>query len=134
MAKYRVILDTNIYISAILFGGTPEKVLSLARSGTVEVFISQQILDEILRVLRIKFGWNQMQLTEVEMELKSLTRRVDPRVKVRVIKDDPHDNKFLETAIESKSEFIISGDNHLLVLNNYRDIKIITAREFIDFR
>ena len=131
MAKYRIVLDTNIYNSAILFGGTPEKVLDLARSEVVDIFISQQILDEIIRVLRIKFGWNQMRLAEVEVELMSLTRKVEPKMKVRVVKDDPEDDKFLEAAIKSKSDFIISGDNHLLDLKYYQDIKIVTAKTFL---
>lgn len=133
MARYRVVLDSNIYISAILFGGIPEKILNLARSETIEIFISQQILDEVIRVLRIKFGWNQMQIAGVEVELKNLTWKIDPKVKVRVVKDDPGDNKFLEAAIKSKSDFIISGDNHLLALKNYQNIKIIAARELIIF-
>ena len=132
MAKYRIVLDTNIYISAILFGGTPEQVLNLARYGAIEIFISKQILAEIIKVLKLKFGWSKTQLVEVEAEIKRLTYRVDAKSKIKAIKSDPEDNKFLEAAIESKSDFIISGDKHLLDLRSYKNIEIISAKKFFD--
>jgi len=132
MMRYRVVFDTNIYISAILFGGVPEKVLNLAHSEVVDIFISKQILAEIIKVLQFKFGWSRTQLAEVEAEIKRLTYKIDSKSKVKVVKSDPEDNKFLEAAIGSKSEFIISGDKHLLDLKSYKNIKIITAKTFFD--
>lgn len=133
MAKYRIVLDTNIFISAILFGGMPEQVLNLARFGLIEIFVSKEILEEIIRILRVKFDWGKNQISEVEAEIEALTRQAKPEKMIKFVKSDPDDNKFLEVAIGSKSDFIISGDKHLLDLSTYGGVKIVTAREFVEF-
>lgn len=133
MAPLSIVVDTNIYISAILFGGKPEQILHLARSGKIRVFISPQILHEIVEVLKVKFDWNEDQLAEVEAEIENLTHKVEPRTGIKFVKSDLEDNKFLEVAVESKSQLIISGDKHLLDLKSFKNIKIITITEFLNY-
>ncbi len=73
-----VTADTNIYISALNFGGQPLRLLDLARAGVVRIDISEAILEEVLRVLRDKFQWEQEKLHEAEALIAGFTHRTAP--------------------------------------------------------
>jgi predicted nucleic acid-binding protein len=73
----RVTLDTNIYVSAFQFGGKPAEIIQMAMDGEIEVAISQPIIDETLRVLRVKFGWVESDLDGMLATLELSTRRVE---------------------------------------------------------
>lgn len=128
----RVVLDTNILISAINFGGLPEKILRLAFSDEVKLFISREIIAEVIGVLRKKFDYERGIIKEiVEVILETFTL-VTPRKTVRIIKKQPEDNRILECGVAAKADFIVSGDKkHLLSLREYRGIKIISAKVFL---
>ena len=128
----RVVLDANIYISAILFGGKPEKVLDLVRKRRIEVLISESILAQVSRVLKMKFGWVDWQISEIVEEIRAITTFVVPKQILKVIKEKNSDNRVLECAIEGKAQYIVSGDeHHLLPLRKYRGIKILSQAEFL---
>jgi len=128
----RVVLDANIYISAILFGGNPEKVLDLARKRRIVVLISEAILAQIVRVLKKKFRWADWQISEIVKEIRTITIFVVPKQILKVIKGKNSDNRILECAIEGKAQYIISGDeHHLLPLKKFRGIKILNPAEFL---
>lgn len=129
----RVVLDTNIYISAILFGGNPEVIIDLAKKGEIEVIISEFIIGEIAEILRRKFGWENWQILEVIDELREFTILVIPKERVSIISEDPIDNRILECALEGKASYIVSGDNrHLLPLREFKRIKIISVSDFLE--
>jgi len=132
MKHHRIVLDTNVLISAILFGGPPRDVLKLVISGTVGCSISLAILDELRDVLqRPKFKFSSEQSFNVLEELHTACDIINPMVKINVITEDPDDNKILECAVEAKSAFIVSGDRHLLDLVEFRGIKILTPNAYI---
>jgi len=132
MKHHRIVLDTNILISAILFGGPPRDVLKLVISGTVGCSLSLAILDELRDVLqRPKFKFSSEQSFNVLEELHAACDIVNPMVKINVITEDPDDNKILECAVEAESAFIVSGDRHLLDLVEFRGIKILTPTAYI---
>src|SRR4051812_38043551 len=112
----RVTADTNIYISGLNFRGKPFEFLQLARAGAIDVAISEPILVEVRRVLQLKFHWPEDEVTEIERQIGRFTRRVVPEQTVDVIKDDPTDNRILECAAAARSDFIVTGDKHLLQL------------------
>jgi putative PIN family toxin of toxin-antitoxin system len=128
----RVVLDTNIYISALNFGGTPEQVLTLARKGRMELFISAPILNEIERVLRRKFKWPMNRIGEASALLKEFATIVEPVERVSAIAKDEPDNRVLECAAAAKANVIVSGDSHLRELGNFRGIRILSPRAFLD--
>lgn len=132
MKKLRVVLDSNIYISAIMYGGNPEKILELTRNGIIEVYISEPIVEEILRVFKRKFRWTENQLEELRLELKGITKTVEIRDHIQKIKRDPTDDKFLECARAVQADAVISGDSHLLELRQFGKTKIISPREFLE--
>ncbi|MBI5027029.1 MAG: putative toxin-antitoxin system toxin component, PIN family [Nitrospirae bacterium] len=128
----RVILDTNVYISAMLFGGKCEEILKLANQSLFEVVISKKILYEIKSVLKEKFHWTDKQIAEVIKYIKSITTIVNPDISLAIIKEDPADNKIIECAVASNATYIVTGDkHHLLSIKEYSGIKILSPIEFL---
>ena len=115
----RVTADTNILVSGLNFRrGKPFELLELARTDKISLTVSDAILDEMEDVLRRKFGWNDDDIAEGRRRIMAMSRKVRPNVQLEVIKDDPDDNKILECASTAGSEFVVSGDNHLLKLES----------------
>ena len=123
--------DTNIYISALHFGGSPLRFLGLARAGAIRVDISDPILAEVLRVLRDKFQWTSEKLDGAEALIARFTRRVTPTLTLDVVTEDPPDNRILECAVEAHSDAIVTGDGDLLRLGQYDGIPIMKVSDFL---
>jgi putative PIN family toxin of toxin-antitoxin system len=128
----KVVFDTNIFISAIIFGGNPRVCLEMARSGEIELFTSKALLLELAKKLQAKFEYQALELKEIIVGITKFAKVVEPKKKVNLIKKDPSDNRVLEVAKEVKADFIISGDKkHILSLRTFEDINILTAAKFI---
>jgi putative PIN family toxin of toxin-antitoxin system len=127
----RVVFDTNILLSAILFGGNPEKLIKLAWERKIRILISPAILLELVMVLRDKFHRDDEEAKNTVQMIGSLAELVKPRHRIRLLNDDP-DNRVLECAAEGKAEWIVSGDSHLLALKEYQGIPILKAVEFLN--
>jgi putative PIN family toxin of toxin-antitoxin system len=120
-----VTADTNIYVSALHFGGVPARFLNEAIAGTFTLAVSEPLLFEVHRVLQTKFLWSDDALTDVLTQLADWTTLVHPARTLAVVAADPDDNRILECAVEACSEYIVSGDNHLLRLGSYGGIRIV---------
>ncbi|MEP6717005.1 MAG: putative toxin-antitoxin system toxin component, PIN family [Terriglobia bacterium] len=127
----RVTLDTNEYISALHFGGAAMRLLRMAVDGEIELFISEPIIAETLRVLRDKFGWQGYDVFDAGQRLRKLGKVVTPTETLSIVEYDPPDNRILECAVESKSGFIVTEDNDLLRLKEFQGIGIMRASEFL---
>jgi putative PIN family toxin of toxin-antitoxin system len=125
----RVTLDTNIYVSAFQFGGM--RLLHMAVNGDIEIAVSQAIIDELIRVLRDKFHWDGYRLQDARRQILGFARLVEPAQTLDVIKEDEPDNRILECALESGSDFIISADKDLLRLGSYAGAPIMRAADFL---
>ena len=128
----RVVIDTNIFVSSF-FGGKPRKIIDLWKEGKITLCLSKDILNEYIEVLH-RIGLQD----EVELEelLSLFTKSFNilfttktPRIKV--VKDDPDDDKFIECAVALKAEVIITGDKAIEVIEEYMDIKILTPQQFL---
>lgn len=128
----RVVPDTNVPISAIIFGGPPEQIILLARQQRLRLIISCATLDELRRVLRQKFHFADAAVFKAELLLREISDVIEPLETITTIKDDPSDNRVLEAAVEGVANVIVSGDRHLLRLKTYRDIPIRSVREFLE--
>ena len=129
----KVVIDTNIYISAVLFGGNAEGIRKLAREGKIELLVSENILTEIAGVFKRKFNWYDWQISELITDIRAFATLVTPRLSVSVINEDKPDNRFLECAIEGKARYIITGDKqHLQSLKEYQGIKILSPAKFLE--
>ncbi|MCW8795911.1 MAG: putative toxin-antitoxin system toxin component, PIN family [Chlorobium sp.] len=128
----RVVCDTNILISGILFGGKPREILHLCSSGTLDNTISPAILEEVENVLlRPKFGLHDEQVYEIIRLFRDTFTLVTPECRLSVITADPDDNRILEAAHAAKANAIISGDAHLLDLATWNNIPIVSADTFL---
>jgi putative PIN family toxin of toxin-antitoxin system len=100
--------------------------------GELELFISLDIINELKDVLsRKKFGFSQQEIHFIEKELEKISTCIYPTTKLNIVKADKQDNKILECAVESKSQYLISGDKHLKNLKKYKNIKILSPEEFL---
>jgi putative PIN family toxin of toxin-antitoxin system len=124
-------LDTNVWISGLIFGGTPGQILSLALFGSLTVCISAPLVDELRRMLKDCFEWTEQDLTESLTPLLEQTELVTPGDQMHVAAD-PDDNRILECAVAARASVIVTGDDHLLRLRSFRDIHIVTPRSFLN--
>lgn len=127
----KVTADSNIYISALHFGGTPEKVLELARNGTIQLAVSSAILSEFSRVLLNKFGWTEELVLQACDQISGFADRIEPSVSIQAVAEDPADNRILECAIAAGSDYLVTGDKHLLRLGQHQSVRIVTAAELL---
>ena len=128
----RVLFDTNIFISAFIFGGLPRKLLEIARAGLIKLTTSPVLLDELERKLRRKFNWDEPILAETRNDLEQLCDITSTTQSITHIQADPDDDRVLEAAIAGRADYIVSGDKHLLTLGAYEGIRILTVRQFLD--
>ena len=127
----RVTADSNIYVSALIFGGKPLALLDLAQDGHIELSISDDVLAETLRVVRDKFHRTREQLQADETLISAITTRVQPVERLDAVPSDPDDNRVLECAVAAGSEVIVSGDQDLLRLGSFRGMKIVRVSDFL---
>lgn len=128
----KIVADTNILISALIYGGICEEVLKLVREKNLELLISPEILAEFAEVLYRKFKFSPEKTKEAITRIRKLSTLVIPVKKVVVIKKHDSDNRILECAVEGEVQYIVSGDeHHLLPLRKYRGIKILNPTEFL---
>lgn len=127
------VADTNIYISALLFGGTCEAILGLARAGLLDLYDSPAIEREFRRVLRAKFGWTDLQVREAVLELRQITTRIHPTLHFSGVVQDPDDHRILECAVAAHADYLITGDTrHLQPLKQFRGTQIVSPRELLN--
>jgi putative PIN family toxin of toxin-antitoxin system len=126
-----VTLDSNIYISALHFGGKPMELLQAGIDGEIHIAISEPIIEETLRVLREKFSWSADDLRDGQAVMRAAGHLVTPTIKLSVVPDDSDDDKIVECAVESGSEAIITHDKDLLRMKEYNGIRMLKVREFI---
>lgn len=130
--KPKVVFDTNIFISSIIFGGNPRQCLELAREAKLQLYSSRSILLELAEKLREKFLWEEKDVQDVIEGLLDFVTLISPEAQINVVKNDPDDNKILECSITAGAEFIVSGDKHLTSLKRFEDIPILSAKQFLD--
>jgi len=128
----KVVFDTNILVSGLLWKGAPYRCLLTVHSGLADLVISVPILDELRRVLIQKFHHTASEADEAVAFVQESATVVEIPGTLRVVKEDSEDDKFLETAEVAGAKFIVSGDRDLLALAKYTGITIIGARAFLD--
>ncbi|MGA2249281.1 putative toxin-antitoxin system toxin component, PIN family [Terracidiphilus sp.] len=128
----RVVADTNILISALMFGGLPGAFLDLALTQAFTLVTSPALLDELDEKLRLKFGITGMDADLIRAKLEKSAQVIVPRIALAIVADDPDDDRVLECALAGQANCIVSGDRHLLRLGAYDGIEIMNVRAFVD--
>lgn len=127
----RAVFDTNIFISALAIpGGRAETALLKVAEGGAQLAISQAIIHEVLDVLARKFDRNPEELARVAVYLSEMAEVVTPRRRLKVLRDEP-DNRILECAVTAKARVIVTGDQAMLALGEYRGIRILSLKDFL---
>jgi putative PIN family toxin of toxin-antitoxin system len=129
----KVVIDTNVFVSSF-FGGNPRKIVDMWKQGKLTLCLSKEIVSEYTTVLDRIGLENQKELKEIfslfARGIHSVFSGKTPVLKVVI--DDPDDDKLIECAVALKAEYIISGDKDLLEVSEYMGIKILNPREFLN--
>jgi putative PIN family toxin of toxin-antitoxin system len=132
MPILRVVLDTNVLISGILFGGKPRQIIELVIKGKIKAYLSPAILAEFKDVIaRPKFGLGHEVCFAITREIEDIFSFVFPEIVIERIKVGPDDNAILECALAADAEYIVTGDPHLLNIDSFEEIRVITPSIFI---
>lgn len=127
----RVVLDTNVYISAYGFGGKPAELMRAAIAGEYELVTSPAILTEVAEKLESVLGFDREHTEEVIRQIARVATMVRPDVRLSVVADEA-DNRILEAAVEGVAEIIVSGDRHMLELREWEGIRVMRVAQYCD--
>jgi len=128
----RIVIDTNVIVSALFYGGHPDELLKQMLVDEIKVVASAEIVAEYKRTIQ-KFiqkanrDFKNITLTDVLRHIEIIT----PTSKIEVCRDKD-DDKFIACAVDGKCIYIVSGDKDLLDVQTFNDIEIVTVREFMD--
>lgn len=128
----KIVVDTNVLISGVFFGGFPRRILSAAVDGRLTICATTEIVDEYVEIVQEMIDRKQGRLhPNLLAPLIKAMELIEPQTRVTLSRD-PDDDKFLGCAKDARAMYIVSGDKDLLVLKEYEQILIMTAREFCE--
>lgn len=130
----RIVCDTNILISALVFpGGPPDRILNLAQLGEINLCLSPDILTEFKKVLTWKFKYTEPEVDNFTQRLVAMTEMVYPKERMDRIRRKDSDNRILECAVEAAADCLVTGDKKdILPLKQVGQTRIITAAQFLE--
>lgn len=128
----RIVVDTNVTISAFFWSGHPRTIYDLIRERKTIMLISSDMEQELIRVLGYsKFGLSPKEILPFIKSLRSNGEYVKTSSKVSLITADLTDNILLDCAVDGRADYIVSGDKHLLGLGIYKGVQILKAKDFL---
>ena len=128
----RVVLDTNVIISALNFPGNERLVLELALRGRFEFYLSLFILEEVAGVLKRKFGWEEERTAQAIRGIENAATVIEPPRLAEVVEGGHADNRILECAVEASADYLVTGDRrHLLPIGEHQSMRIVNAPRFL---
>ncbi len=133
----KVIFHTNVIVSGLTASsGHPYEALAAWRRGEVVLVISPPIVDEVLEALKRPFFRDKLHISEPDVTrakraLETDAVMVSPKKRLRVVENDPDDDRVLECALEGGANYLVSGNHHLLELGECRGTRIVSPKEFL---
>jgi uncharacterized protein len=132
----RAVLDTNVFISAVISSGAPYRIYAAWLDGTFELVISPVLMAELQEILARPhiselLRWPPAHLDEFLSAFYHRGVWVDPTTMINRLTADPDDNRVLEAAVEGQADYIVTGDRHILDLETHGGIEIVTPRRFL---
>jgi putative PIN family toxin of toxin-antitoxin system len=132
MKPVAIVADTNVIVSALFWGGNESKIVHLVEEGKIKLLTSVALLDELKKVLMYeRFGLNEKEIDDNVKYILTISKIISPKRRLRVIHEDPADNRVLECALAGTAAYIVSGDKHLLQLKKFGRAKIVRAKELL---
>ncbi|MBE0568557.1 MAG: putative toxin-antitoxin system toxin component, PIN family [Deltaproteobacteria bacterium] len=128
----KVVFDSNVLISALLFpGGRADAAVAKILDGVDDLVISCPIIEEVLSVLAAKFSRDREELSRVAVLVAEMGETVEPTVRLDVFRDEP-DNRILECAVEGNADLIVTDDKAMLAIREYEGIRLITLADYLE--
>ena len=129
----RVVIDTNVMVSALLFKGSLSKIVDHSKEGKFTPLLSKETFNEFKAVLEYpKFSLTAQEIKAIiEEEVLPFFEIVEAPGKIGKICRDSDDDKFIVCAVSGAADFIVSGDRDLLDIGKYKSVKIISPSEFL---
>ena len=129
----KIVVDANIFVSSYFWGGKPRKIFERIITGLDELYITQEILDEVKDVIsRPKFHASMSEIMLYINSIEEIANKIVVKEKMKTKSRDRDDDKYIECAISGKVNYLISGDIHLLEIKKFEEIKIINANEYLE--
>lgn len=129
--KIKIVIDTNVWLSGLVFGGQPGRLLQLFAQNCVTVVASEELLSELRRKITVKFPLYMPQLDLLEASLRRDAEMVGLGNHTISVCRDRDDDKFIETAIAGNCQYIVSGDKDLLDIKTYQAVQIVQPATFL---
>ena len=135
--RLRVVLDTNVWVSAIIWGGPPAIIIRAAEDERILIIVSEAIVEEIVHILdyhRLREIYEEAGLKREELveAILRISRVVEVKTGLNIVQEDSSDNKFLECAMDGGADYVVSGDDHLLRIGHYQRIRIVSVKQFLE--
>ena len=128
----KIVLDTNVYISAFAFGGEPRRVMNSLMAGKAVDYISNQIIDELASVLkRPKFGYDDAAIRTIIYEIEQISELYNDFKVLDLVESDLKDNHVLACTLYARADYLVTGDNDLLGVEVPGKLEIITPAHFM---
>ena len=128
----RIVIDTNVLISGVFFGGFPRKILSAVVGHQITACATAEIINEYEDIVQEMISRKQGHINRTILSpLIKAMEIIAPVTQIKICRD-PDDNKFLECAKDSHALYIVSGDKDLLVIEQFENIQIVTAKDFYE--
>ena len=128
----KIVVDTNVVISGVFFGGNPRQIVEAIADGKIDAYVTTEIVDEYMGIIDSMIERKQGRLNQsILAPFFSALKMIEPETEIELSRDSD-DDKFIGCAVDAKALYIVSGDNDLLDIGEYGDIRIITAKEFCD--
>jgi putative PIN family toxin of toxin-antitoxin system len=129
----KIVIDTNVFVSSFFWKGNPRKVFDRVVDGFDELYITDEILEEIKIVMaREKFELEKHEINDYLKTIEHYSQKLTYGGIVENVCRDTDDNKILKCGLEGKVDFIVTGDNDLLILKKYKAIKIVNPKEYLE--
>lgn len=129
----KVVVDTNVFISGVFFGGPPRGVLAAWRDNRIELVVSDEIIDEYVRVTeRLSARFPRVDAGPALRLLAAFATLVSATPLPEPVCADRDDDKFLACAVAARARYVVSGDRALLATSPYRNVNVIRPRDFMD--
>ncbi len=126
----KIVLDTNVLVSGIFWGGLPKKIIELAIEKSISLYATESIVREYFRIID-KIGKKDLSLSnEWKMLLLDLITIIESYESIKICRD-PYDDMFIECAVSCGASYIVSGDDDLLSLEKFNEIEIVTAKSYL---
>jgi putative PIN family toxin of toxin-antitoxin system len=128
----KVFFDTNVYVAEALLGAAAEEMLAATERASWRIFVSTYVLDELERVMTEELGTSRRLAVLSRRRIARRAEMVEPGPSRHVVPQDAKDTPVLRAALEARADYLVTNDPHLLDLNPYEGLRILSMTEYFD--